>query len=170
VNNKYGLDCDYFEKKLKLIVRDACNYTPAEMARELARISISADSNVIFTEKEFNQKLTVDKIEEIALKSFDCEVDFNIFMTLIKEEAGKNTVINLTFDPSQLSMDCNVPQTRDNDSILRDAERYNFLRSADLDKIKKGCLFAVMPKDGWLLNGHDLDFAIDIAIKKNKEK
>tara|TARA_R110002153_G_scaffold156209_2_gene308304 strand:+ start:216 stop:407 length:192 start_codon:yes stop_codon:yes gene_type:complete len=54
MSNEYGLDCKYFQRKLKLIIRDAINYTPSEMARELARMSKAADSSVILNEEEFN--------------------------------------------------------------------------------------------------------------------
>ena len=55
MSNEYGLDYKYFQGKLKLIVRDARNYTPDEMARELARMSKAADSSVILNEDEFNK-------------------------------------------------------------------------------------------------------------------
>lgn len=51
--NEYGLDTQYFINKLSLIIRDAENYTPDEMARELARLSITADKAVIL-ESEFS--------------------------------------------------------------------------------------------------------------------
>lgn len=54
MTNEYGLDVDYFKKKLKLVVRDADRYTPDEMARELARLSVAADKKVL-KEKEFNK-------------------------------------------------------------------------------------------------------------------
>tara|TARA_R110000737_G_scaffold77744_1_gene108981 strand:+ start:2314 stop:2526 length:213 start_codon:yes stop_codon:yes gene_type:complete len=53
MTNKYGLDYKYFQRKLKLIIRDAKNYTPDEMARELARMSQAADKSVIQSEDEF---------------------------------------------------------------------------------------------------------------------
>ena len=40
--NNYGLDTDYFEKKLKLVVRDVENYTPDEMFNELTRLMMVA--------------------------------------------------------------------------------------------------------------------------------
>ena len=36
--NEYGLDSDYFSKKLKSIIRDIEHYTPCEMANELERL------------------------------------------------------------------------------------------------------------------------------------
>jgi hypothetical protein len=66
MSNEYGLDYNYFQRKLELVVRDARNYTPDEMARELARLSKAADSNVILTESEFNVSVKpVVKVPEI---------------------------------------------------------------------------------------------------------
>ena len=53
--NEHGLDVDYFKKKICLIYRDAHLYSPDEMARELARLSVTADEKVI-NEKEFTNK------------------------------------------------------------------------------------------------------------------
>ena len=50
--NINGLDANYFAKKLKLIHRDINDYTPRELARELARLSRTADKNVLH-EPEF---------------------------------------------------------------------------------------------------------------------
>lgn len=57
--NEYGLDVHYFKKKLRLVIRDAYRYTPDEMARELARLSVTADKKVI-KEDEFTQKPNTD--------------------------------------------------------------------------------------------------------------
>lgn len=51
--NRYGLDVDYFTKKIKLIIRDINNYTPDEFARECARMSVTADKTVV-REMEFS--------------------------------------------------------------------------------------------------------------------
>jgi hypothetical protein len=42
MTNEYGLDVNYFKGKLKLIVRDLDRYTPAELFRELSRLSLTA--------------------------------------------------------------------------------------------------------------------------------
>lgn len=55
MTNEYGLDVNYFKRYFKLMVRDVANYTPDEMARSLARMSVVANSEVI-KEKEFTQK------------------------------------------------------------------------------------------------------------------
>jgi len=42
MKNEYGLDVSYFEGKLNLVVRDISRYTPAELFRELSRLSLTA--------------------------------------------------------------------------------------------------------------------------------
>ena len=42
MNNKYGLDHDYFRKKLKLVVRDSKSYTPDQMFNALSRLMMVA--------------------------------------------------------------------------------------------------------------------------------
>lgn len=51
--NRYGVDAPYFHGKLKLILRDLENYTPAELARSLGRLAVTADSETL-REPEFN--------------------------------------------------------------------------------------------------------------------
>jgi hypothetical protein len=65
MSNKYGLDYEYFQKKLEMIVRDARSYEPNEMARELARLSRTADEDVILTEAEFNTPANIHKNEKV---------------------------------------------------------------------------------------------------------
>jgi len=59
MKNEYGLDVSYFKAKIKRIIRDIDRYTPDEFAREMARMSVTADGSVI-KEKEFN--LTGEKL------------------------------------------------------------------------------------------------------------
>lgn len=47
-----------------------------------------------------------------------------------------------------------------------DAARYNFLRGRDLDTITKGGVFAGMTPRNVVLNGDDLDAAVDAAMLK----
>lgn len=56
MKNEYGLDVSYFRRYFELMVRDVNNYTPSEMARSLARMSIVADEKVI-KEDEFNNNM-----------------------------------------------------------------------------------------------------------------
>lgn len=42
--NRYGPDTEYFSKKLKLVLEGINNYTPDELARELARLALTADN------------------------------------------------------------------------------------------------------------------------------
>jgi hypothetical protein len=50
--NEYGLDVDYFSEKLSQLLRDVSGYTPAEMARALIRLSVTAKSSGL-SEREF---------------------------------------------------------------------------------------------------------------------
>ncbi len=51
-----------------------------------------------------------------------------------------------------------------NAADVRDADRYRWLRSRDLDAISQGGVFAGMTPENVILNGEDLDEAIDAAI------
>ncbi len=53
-----------------------------------------------------------------------------------------------------------------NTELERDALRYRWLRDRDLDTIDKGGVFAGMTPDKVVLNGDDLDAAIDAAVNK----
>lgn len=48
--------------------------------------------------------------------------------------------------------------------LTQDANRYNWLRTRDLDAISAGGVFAGMTPENVVLNGEDLDAAIDAAI------
>lgn len=63
--NEYGLDANYFAEKLNRILRDVSRYTPAEMARELARMSITADKSVL-GEDEFLSEAVNAKLPDIG--------------------------------------------------------------------------------------------------------
>lgn len=54
------------------------------------------------------------------------------------------------------------------DRAIADAERYRYLRERDLDTIEQGGVFAGMTPDDVVLNGDDLDNAIDNALKEQK--
>lgn len=51
--NRYGLDVSYFDSLLARVARDLSDYTPGEFAREMARMSRTADEKVLL-EPEFN--------------------------------------------------------------------------------------------------------------------
>lgn len=66
MTNEYGLDHDYFERKLKRIMQDGLSsYTPAELARELARMVTTAYADVL-KEPEFAQPfiLEIEKLKD----------------------------------------------------------------------------------------------------------
>lgn len=52
MTNEYGLNVDYFKKKLELVLRDIHSYTPAEMYRELKRLSEATDYQHIMIKEE----------------------------------------------------------------------------------------------------------------------
>jgi len=61
MKNQYGLDVSYFESKLSMILRDLNQYTPSEMAREMARLSVVANPAVL-NEPEFARTVNVKTI------------------------------------------------------------------------------------------------------------
>ncbi|MCE2029262.1 hypothetical protein [Sessilibacter corallicola] len=56
------------------------------------------------------------------------------------------------------------------DSLERDAKRYRFLRQADVHSINNGGIFAGKTPDNVVLNGVDLDDAIDAAMGESKDE
>ena len=58
----------------------------------------------------------------------------------------------------------NIDQRIEFMQLQRDAARYQFLRNRDLESIKVGGVFAGMTPDNVVLNGVDLDAAIDAAM------
>lgn len=46
MKNNFGLDVSYFEKKLKLLVRDVKYYSPTELQNELLRMAETAGADV----------------------------------------------------------------------------------------------------------------------------
>lgn len=51
--NAFGLDVRYAHEKLELVLRDLDRYTPTELARTLARLSVAVDPRVLGKELEF---------------------------------------------------------------------------------------------------------------------
>ncbi len=54
--------------------------------------------------------------------------------------------------------------------VRRYAERYQWLRSRDLDAVETGGIFCGMTPENIVLNGDDLDEAIDDAIAEQEQK
>lgn len=52
--------------------------------------------------------------------------------------------------------------------VLQDAIRYQWLRSRDLDTIEKGGAFVGLVPQNLVLNGRDLDNAVDDAMKRER--
>ena len=59
-----------------------------------------------------------------------------------------------------------MTSTDDLAEAIRDAERYRWLRARDLDTIYAGGLFVGMTPENYVLNGVDLDLAVDLAMEK----
>lgn len=57
----------------------------------------------------------------------------------------------------------------ENEALRKDAERYRWLRSRDLDTIDKGGVFAGMTPRNIVLNEEHLDTAIDAALKEQSK-
>lgn len=53
-SNRYGVDADYFQKKLHLVLRDFASFKPDELARALFQLGKVADGAVL-AESEFAQ-------------------------------------------------------------------------------------------------------------------
>lgn len=58
--NSYGLDTDYLEKNLQLLIDRLSHYKPDEAARALFRLAIVADKEVI-NAPEFTGHLTAER-------------------------------------------------------------------------------------------------------------
>ena len=50
------------------------------------------------------------------------------------------------------------------DDVRRDAERYRKLRSADINAIHEGGIFVGLTPNNVVINGEDLDIAVDLLI------
>ncbi len=59
--NRYGVDTQYFTLWFDRSLRELENYKPGELARELARMSRTADSSVLL-EKEFCGDIQANKV------------------------------------------------------------------------------------------------------------
>lgn len=55
-------------------------------------------------------------------------------------------------------------------AIQRDAERYRYLRERDLETINAGGVFAGLTPENMVINGEDLDRAIDAATSAGREE
>lgn len=57
----------------------------------------------------------------------------------------------------------------ENESLKKDAERYQVLRQANIDTIHNGGLFAGLTPDNVVINGCDLDDRTDAVIRSRKD-
>lgn len=63
---------------------------------------------------------------------------------------------------------CAVAALKYSAKLEQDAKRYQFLRSRDLDTVNVGGVFVGMTPMNVVLNGEDLDRAVDDAMRSNK--
>lgn len=61
--NEYGLDVNYFRKKLEIVQRDISMYRPEELATELARLAQTAASQIEpLSRQEFADNLKAEAL------------------------------------------------------------------------------------------------------------
>lgn len=63
MDNRFGLDVQYFEKTVRREMAAIANQTPSDLARVFARLSRASDKNVLL-ESEFSKPL-LDRIQEL---------------------------------------------------------------------------------------------------------
>lgn len=66
-SNRYGVDVSYFKKWFDRAFKDLSNYKPDELARELARMSRTADDTVLL-ESEFAGATIAQQAQELEAK------------------------------------------------------------------------------------------------------
>jgi hypothetical protein len=82
-------------------------------------------------------------------------------LTWARDNALKMTAIAVeTAGEQSARAEAAEQQVRD---MMEDAERYQYLRTRDLDTIEQGGVFAGLTPNNVVLNGDDLDVAIDAA-------
>ncbi len=85
MKNRYGVDTTYFRKLLKRALTNLADYKPDELARELARMSKTADPKVI-QEREFSDdgaKVAYELLADIGEKAGIEEGDVAAFLEWI---------------------------------------------------------------------------------------
>lgn len=99
--NEYGLDADYFRRKLERVLRDVKSYKPDEMARELARMARTADEETL-RESEFSpistaKQLLIDEISDLKAR-------------LLESERGAEDLVSLRAEIRELKAKANEAQ------------------------------------------------------------
>lgn len=89
---------------------------------------------------------------------------------LREEMACKDVVIEDLLDSNSDMVQCLTAAEQRNAELELDAGRYRFLRNRDLETIHLGGVFAGMTPDNIVLNGIDLDVAIDAGAGSDKYK
>lgn len=161
--NEYGLDVNYFSEKLNLILRDASRYTPAEMARALARLSVTAESTVIYEDEFYKPNQTLARIGDL-LKTQDnrCTAD-PVFVVFSKQEI----VVDEGYDYDRIIL---VDDEGDEIEGLKaerlerlhegyrdiDEDKYRRLAVKAIDQFETACFTEQGCKDFLKIQGHNL--------------
>lgn len=88
--------------------------------------------------------------------------------TVTANGARASFISDMFFDLADALEEASPTQPSDGQSAL-DARRYRYLRERDLDTIDKGGVFAGMTPENVVLNGDDLDRAVDAALLEAQE-
>lgn len=125
----------------------------ASFAVELkeARIEIAAkDSRIAALESQLAARESAEPVAERIIHAIEGECDG----LAITAEQASNILAYLQYGATM-----NEAQ-----AIQRDAERYRKLRAADINAIHKGGVFVGLTPDNVVINGEDLDIAVDLLI------
>jgi len=96
--NEYGLDVNYFKGKLSLIVRDAGNYRPDEMYRELTRLAEAARPDDIPKILDIDGLPHFDKIAEWILNDANSVFDELTRLTMmLADKEGITVKMKITY-------------------------------------------------------------------------
>lgn len=161
--NEYGLDANYFAAKLKLILRDISRYTPAEMARELARMSLTADKSVL-GEDEFLPVAINAKLPEIGNlintqdNRYTADPFFVVFSKqeiVVDEEYDHDRIIWVTDDGDELD-DKKSARLETLHKGGRESEKYRRLAVKAIDQFETACFTEQGCKDFLKIQGHNL--------------
>jgi hypothetical protein len=161
--NEYGLDADYFAAKLKRILQGVSRYTPSEMARELARMSVTADKSVL-GEDEFLSVAVNAKLPEIGnlLNTQDnrCTADpfFVVFSKseiVVDEAYDYDRIVWVTEDGDEVE-DRKAKRLEVLERNGRDVGEYRRVAIKYIDQFETACFTEQGCKDFLKIQGHNL--------------
>jgi hypothetical protein len=164
MSNRYGLDTDYFKSWLKRIMRGNLeNYKPSELARELHRMAVAADDNIL-SEPEFSKALCGTMFDELAatelkLKQAESERD-----ALREKVEYKEKEVKYAFE----SLDLIRNHAQDYEEEIRRLMKDNQGLREELRKAREQEPVAVMGNNGYVLAKNQCGDDFDKFCKDNK--